>query len=46
MAINHLEYTATEKRSVLFSTVLGFGLDFYNILILAFLPLPLTCRLP
>lgn len=37
MAVNHLEYTATEKRSVLFSTVLGFGIDFYNILILAFL---------
>ncbi|HWW46932.1 MAG TPA: MFS transporter [Xanthobacteraceae bacterium] len=37
MATEHLIYDKREKRSVLVSTVLGFGLDFYNILIIAFL---------
>lgn len=37
MATGQLTYDKREKQSVLVSTVLGFGLDFYNILILAFL---------
>lgn len=37
MVTGQLTYDKREKRSVLVSTVLGFGLDFYNILILAFL---------
>lgn len=37
MVAGQLTYDKREKRSVLVSTVLGFGLDFYNILILAFL---------
>ncbi len=32
-----LTYTRGEKASVLFSTLLGYGLDFYNILIISFL---------
>jgi MFS family permease len=32
-----ITYNARERNSVLFSTVLGFALDFYNILILSFI---------
>jgi MFS family permease len=41
MVAIQLVYESREKRSVLISTVLGFGLDFYNILILAFLMGPI-----
>src|SRR3954462_4209322 len=32
-----LAYTKKEKNSVLFSTLFGYGLDFYNILIISFI---------
>jgi len=37
MSATSLEYTAGERRLVAVSAVLGYGLDFYNLIVLAFL---------
>jgi MFS family permease len=41
MSADNLAYSKQEKYSVFISTALGFGLDFYNVLILAFLMGPI-----
>src|ERR1700733_2331638 len=40
-AVDATGYTRTEKTNVLISTMLGYALDFYNILIVAFLMGPI-----